>query len=90
MNIYPKISIERPKIVFMVTNSSDWDISFGKHLAALRKHGLANYLTSMVESNDNIPPTTFISKLIDGIMLHLDLHVVQSHTRSVSEISTWN
>ena len=82
--MYPRISITQPQIVFVVTNRESWDISYGKQLAALKKHGFANYFTSMVESNGKLPQVSPIGKLIDAVVSHLNVHVMQNHVRFVT------
>jgi hypothetical protein len=86
-NIFPKIIVDNAVLSINVTSQSDWGNSYGRYLAAWKKHGLANYMTSIVENTRYLGPTSWVSSIIDSVMANLNLEISQCHIRSVFKCS---
>lgn len=76
---YPLIIINDLKIVINITNQKQWDFIYGCQLIELRKHAMANYLTSLIEKVQIGQELNFQMKIIDKYLQNIRLHFINVH-----------
>jgi hypothetical protein len=72
---FPLILMTDLTIFIQITNQSEWDFVYTCRLIQSRKHALANYLTTLVEKNQNGSKLTIMTKVIDYFLRYLNLEV---------------